>query len=302
MISKLLTVIIFLLTSALAILATAVWSLLIIITALIKLFIPIPAFSALCSRFCNTIMWCWCFSLALILRITNRHISWNIDGLSGLSKNNWYLLISNHQSWADVVILCAVLRNTIPVNKFFLKYQLLWVPFLGLACWGLDMPFMRRHSRAFLLKNPHLRDQDIETTRKSCEKFRSIPTTIVNFVEGSRFTEEKRQQINSPYKHLLAPKTAGIAITLNVLGKQFDKLLNVTLFYPDNKATPFLDILCGRMKRIIIRIETLPITDQMRGDYFNDKAYKRQFQLWLNTIWAQKDSLIDSLKNQYTKQ
>lgn len=299
--SKLLTVITFLFTSTLAILATAIWSLFITITALIKLLIPIPIFSRLCSHLCNSMMWCWCTSLILILKVTNKHISWNIDGLSGLNKNNWYLLISNHQSWADVVMLCAILRNTIPMNKFFLKYQLLWVPFLGLACWGLDMPFMRRHSRTFLLKNPHLKDQDIETTRKSCEKFRSIPTTIVNFVEGSRFTDEKRLKTHSPYKHLLAPKTAGIAITLNMLGKQFDKLLNVTLYYPDNTVTPFLDILCGRMGRVIIRVETLPITEQMRGDYFNDKIYKRQFQLWLNTIWGKKDNLLDLLKKQFTE-
>jgi hypothetical protein len=44
------------------------------------------------------------------------------------------------------------------------------------------------------------------------------PTTIVNFVEGSRFTEEKRQQTRSPYQHLLPPKAAGIAMALNVLG------------------------------------------------------------------------------------
>ncbi|MDI5424919.1 alpha-amylase family glycosyl hydrolase, partial [Salmonella enterica subsp. enterica serovar Kentucky] len=39
---------------------------------------------------------------------------------------------------------------------------------------------------------------------------------------------------HSPYQHLLPPKAAGIAMAINVLGSQFDKLLNITLCYPNN--------------------------------------------------------------------
>lgn len=49
---------------------------------------------------------------------------------------------------------------------------------------------MKRYSRAYLLRHPERRGKDVETTRRSCEKFRLHPTTIVNFVEGSRFTQE----------------------------------------------------------------------------------------------------------------
>ncbi|BFO12709.1 hypothetical protein GGER_52190 [Serratia rubidaea] len=127
----------------------------------------------------------------MLLRI-NPQLSWDIEGLEGLSRKNWYLLISNHESWSDIVVLCVLFRNHAPMNKYFLKQQLAWVPFVGLACWALDMPFMKRYSRAYLLKHPEKRGQDIETTRRSCEKFRLRPTTIVNFVEGSRFTEAKK--------------------------------------------------------------------------------------------------------------
>lgn len=297
--SKLLNGLILLFTSLLAILATMIWSFFITLAGLVKLCIPVKAVSVWATTFANSMMWCWCLSLAAILRITNPNIIWDIEGIDGLSKENWYLLISNHKSWADVVVLCVIFRNHIPMNKYFLKHQLLWVPFVGLACWALDMPFMKRYSRAFLLKNPHLRGQDIETTRKSCEKFRLRPTTVVNFVEGSRFTEQKQVSSRSPYKNLLLPKAAGIAFTLNALGKQFDKLLNVTLFYPDNTDNPFLSILSGKMKRIVVRVETLPITDDIRGDYFNNKNYKRQFQLWLSDVWQQKDLLLDKLKDRY---
>ncbi len=99
---------------------------------------------------------------------------------------------------------------------------------------------MKRYSRAYLLRHPERRGKDVETTRRSCEKFRLHPTTIVNFVEGSRFTQEKHQQTHSTFQNLLPPKAAGIAMALNVLGKQFDKLLNVTLCYPDNNRQPVL--------------------------------------------------------------
>lgn len=124
----------------------------------------------------------------------------------------------------------------------------------------------------------------IATTRQACEKFKLRPTTIVNFVEGSRFTQSKQISNNSPLRHLLPAKAAGLTLTLNVLGKQFDRILNVTLLYPDNEQTPFLDMLCGNMGRVIIRVEMLPIEGCIRGDYLNDKAFKRQFQLWLNRL------------------
>ena len=239
-------------------------------------------------------MYCWCMGLDLLLRL-NPHLTWDIQGLEGLSKENWYLLICNHRSWADIVILCVLFRKHIPMNKYFLKQQLAWVPFLGLACWALGMPFMKRYSRAYLLGHPERRGKDIDTTRRSCWKFRSQPTTIVNFVEGSRFTHGKRRKTHSPFKYLLVPKAAGIAIALSVLGRQFDKLLNVTLCYPENTHSPFHDMLTGRMTRITVRISLLPITDDLHGDYLNDKNFKRRFQLWLNALWSEKDQQLAML-------
>ncbi|GAA5256168.1 acyltransferase [Escherichia coli] len=239
-------------------------------------------------------MYCWCEGLAVLLHL-NPHLQWEVHGLEGLSKKNWYLLICNHRSWADIVVLCVLFRKHISMNKYFLKQQLAWVPFLGLACWALDMPFMKRYSRAYLLRHPERRGKDVETTRRSCEKFRLHPTTIVNFVEGSRFTQEKHQQTHSTFQNLLPPKAAGIAMALNVLGKQFDKLLNVTLCYPDNNRQPFFDMLSGKLTRIVVHVDLQPIADELHGDYINDKSFKRHFQQWLNSLWQEKDRLLTSL-------
>lgn len=279
---------------ALTILLTILCSVPIIIAGLVKLILPIPAIWRSVSVFCNFMMYCWCEGLAALLHL-NPHLKWEIEGLEKLNKKNWYLLICNHHSWADIVVLCVIFRKHIPMNKYFLKQQLAWVPFIGLACWALDMPFMRRYSHSYLIRHPERRGKDVETTRRSCEKFRTHPTTIVNFVEGSRFTEEKRRQTRSPYKNLLPPKAAGIAMALSVLGAQFDKLLDVTLCYPENNDSPFFDMLSGKLTRIVVRVNLLPVAEELHGDYVSDKNFKRRFQQWLNTLWEEKDTLLTSL-------
>ena len=292
--SRLLAAITLPLSIALTILVTVICSVPIIVAGLIKLLVPIPAVWRSISVFCNFMMYCWCEGLALLLHL-NPWLKWDVQGLEGLNKKNWYLLISNHHSWADIVVLCVLFRKHIPMNKYFLKQQLAWVPFIGLACWALDMPFMRRYSRSYLIRHPERRGKDVETTHRSCEKFRAHPTTIVNFVEGSRFTEEKKRETRSPYHNLLPPKAAGIAMALNVLGSQFDKLLNVTLCYPDNHTRPFYDMLSGRLTRIVVRINLVPIGEELHGDYVNDKNFKRGFQRWLNGLWEEKDRQLTDI-------
>ena len=291
---RLLTPVIFIISVILTILVTVLCSIPITLAGIVKLLVPIPAVWRYISAFADFMMWCWCQGLALLLRI-NGQLRWDIEGLEGLDRKNWYLLISNHESWSDIVVLCVLFRNHIPMNKYFLKQQLAWVPFVGLACWALDMPFMRRYSRGYLLRHPERRGKDVETTRRSCEKFRSHPTTIVNFVEGSRFTAEKKRETRSPYHNLLPPKAAGIAMALNVLGAQFDKLLNVTLCYPDNNTRPFYDMLSGRLTRIVVRINLVPIGEELHGDYVNDKNFKRGFQRWLNGLWEEKDRQLTDI-------
>lgn len=292
--SRILAAITLVLSIALTVLVTLCCSVPIILAGIIKLVLPFPPVWRSVSAFCNFMMYCWCEGLAILLHL-NPHLKWDVEGLEGLNKKNWYLLICNHHSWADIVVLCVLFRKHIPMNKYFLKQQLAWIPFIGLACWALDMPFMRRYSRSYLLKHPERRGKDVETTRRSCEKFRHHPTTIVNFVEGSRFTKEKRRQQHSPYKRLLPPKAAGIAMALNVLGKQFDKLLNVTLSYPENNEKPFYDMLSGKLTRIVVRINLLPIDETLHGDYVNDKNFKRGFQRWLNNLWSEKDAMLERM-------
>ena len=221
-------------------------------------------------------------------------IRWQVSGLEKLSRNDWYLLLANHQSWADILVLQKIFNRKIPFIKFFLKKELIYVPLLGLCWWALDFPFMKRYSKAFLQRNPQLQGKDIETTRKACRKFRFKPVAIMNFVEGTRFTAAKHAMQQSSYQQLLKPKAGGVAFVLGAMGEQLHKILDVTIYYPQGIPT-FWDYISGKVRDIKVNVNVLPITADLLGDY-NDAAYRERFQQWINQLWQQKDQQLTVLK------
>jgi 1-acyl-sn-glycerol-3-phosphate acyltransferase len=216
-------------------------------------------------------------------------------GFEGLSTRDWYLVVSNHRSWVDILVLQAVFNRRIPFLKFFLKTQLIWVPFLGIAWWALDFPFMRRYTAAYLEKHPERRGKDLEVTRNACEKFRLIPTSVMNFVEGTRFTPQKQAALKSTYRNLLPPRAGGTSFVLSSMGGMLHSMLDVTITY--TTGTPsFWDLCCGRVGRVIVDVRRRPIDEWMSaGDYASDPAFRERFQRWLGGIWTEKDALLDQL-------
>jgi len=209
-----------------------------------------------------------------------------------LKTDHWYLVNCNHQSWVDILVLQHVFNRRIPLLKFFLKQQLIWVPVMGLAWWALDFPFMRRHSEAYLKKHPEMRGKDQQTTRQACEKFALIPTSVMNFMEGTRFTPAKHLRQQSPYRYLLKPKAGGMATALGAMGEKFHSILDVTLVYP-NGTPNFWEFLCGRLEHVVVRVRQLPVPQQLLdGDYANDPTVRQAYQLWVQQLWTDKDLLI----------
>ena len=219
-------------------------------------------------------------------------IEWKITGVEKLNKNDWYLVISNHQSWVDILILQKVLYGRIPYIKFFLKKELIWVPIMGLAWWALDFPFMKRFTKEEIEKNPKLKGKDIEITRKACEKFKTDYVTVMTFPEGTRITTEKHDKQNSPYKHLLKPKAGGLSFTISAMGDKFHRLLNVTIVYPEGIKT-FWEFLCGKVGKVDVFVETLPIPEKFAKADLDDKKFQNEFTEWLNDMWLKKDKLIE---------
>ena len=210
-------------------------------------------------------------------------------------KDHWYLLTSNHISYLDIILILNWARNHIPAPKFFVKKELLWTPFIGQAAWVLEMPFMNRYTKKQIEKKPELKGKDIETTRKYCERYKETPTTVINFLEGTRVTDGKKIRRKSPYQHLLPPKAGGVAFTLASMGELFSYTIEVTLQYPENKGHVMLDMLQGKLKRIVMHVKLVPLEQGMIGDYFNDPEFKASFQAKINDKWAEKDQLISEL-------
>ncbi|MFN7784275.1 MAG: acyltransferase [Lysobacterales bacterium] len=212
------------------------------------------------------------------------------EGLDRLKPEGWYLVIANHQSWVDIPVLQMALNRRIPMLKFFLKQQLMWVPAMGLAWWALDFPFMRRHTREQIARDPSLRGKDIESTRRACAKFRYTPVSVMNFVEGSRFTPGKHARQNSPYAHLLAPKAGGVAFVLQAMGDSLQALVDVSIAYPAGRPSLY-DLLAGRIPEIRLRVSQRPLPPELLGrDYQEDADFRERFQTWLNGLWAEKDA------------
>jgi len=276
---------------ALVALNTMVHGTTLLLLALLKLLLPIMAVRDALTRVLVRIAESWmAVNTLMIRRLTPTRIELHTE--ANLQYEGWYLVLCNHASWVDIPVLQAVTNRRIPALKFFLKRELIFVPILGLAWWALDFPFMKRHSRAEIEKNPALRGQDLEAARRACARYLKLPVSVMNFVEGTRFTEAKRQQQGSPYDHLLKPRAGGVAAVLDAMGASLRSVLDVTVVYPGDKPPTMLDLLAGRIGKIEAHIVERPIPDLGTGDYESDAGYRERCQEWINGLWAQKDALI----------
>lgn len=267
--------------------------------ALLKLLIPFDAWRHFCTRVLIRIAELWMDVNSSWMALTQK-MHWDVQGIENLRRDQWYLVVCNHQSWADIHILQHLLNRRIPMMKFFLKRELIWVPVIGLGWWALDFPFMQRYSREYLEKHPEKRGKDLETTRKACEKFKQSPVAVFNFLEGTRFTPDKHRDQQSPFENLLLPRAGGVGFVLGAMGNQLETMLNVTLYYPDRNHLSYWDFLCGRIRNVVVRIEQQPIPEALRNrDYANDPAFRERFQDWITELWQEKDTLLTKLQADY---
>ena len=268
--------------------------LLLFVLTLFKVIVPVRAIRLGLSRALVLIAESWiAVNSAMFEWFTRTH--WQVEGLAGLRRDGSYLVLCNHQSWVDIPVLQKVFNRRIPFLRFFLKSQLIWVPLLGPAWWALDFPFMKRYSKETLARHPELQGKDREATRKACEKFRHLPVSVMNFVEGTRFTPAKHASQSSPYRHLLRPKAGGVAFVLDAMGDALHAILDVTIVYPGGAGT-MLDLVAGRVRDIRVHVRELPIERDLRGDYEQDAAFRERFQTWINALWQDKDARIGRMR------
>ena len=276
------------------VLNTVFWCALLFALTLAKIVVPVPAWRRLSSRGLVAIGEAWIAVNSWGLSVT-QPTRWEVELPPSLRRDASYLVVPNHQSGVDIPVLQRVFLGRIPFLRFFLKQQLIWVPVLGAAWWALDFPFMKRHSKEILEKYPEKRREDLETTRQACERFRDVPVSILNFAEGTRFTPEKQRRSDKVFRHLLPPKTGGIAFTATAMGPTLHALLDVTIVYPGGRPTVW-DLLSRGVPRVVVRARELPIPSEwFTGDYQEDAAFRERVQANVRKIWEEKDALIESL-------
>jgi len=282
------------LTLVAIVLNTIFWAIPIYVGVLVKLVLPVRSWRDGLQLLLVPFAEAWIGVNNFFLK-TAGTTRWDIRGTERLRHDGRYLVNANHQTWADVLVLQRTFNRRIPFLKFFIKQELIWLPVLGLAWWGLEFPFMKRYSRETLEKHPELRGKDLETTAKMCERLRSQAFAITNFLEGTRFTEEKRDRQGAPYRHLLRPKAGGIAFVLGAIGESIDSMLDVTIIY-EGPAHSLWEFLCGRVERVVVDVRERPVPrDLLSRDYNQDERFRDEIQAWVRDLWTEKDALIETV-------
>ncbi|HSP84255.1 MAG TPA: acyltransferase [Psychrobacter sp.] len=248
-----------------------------------------------------------------VIKITNHWISsnnalidnllprkdWRINLPDDVHVNGKYLLVSNHQTWVDTSIVQYISEKRLPLTRFFTKFELIYIPIVGQAFYFLDFPMMRRHSKEAIAKNPALKGKDIEEAKRACALLKDKPFTLLNYLEGTRFTKEKHDKQNSPYTHLLKPRAGGLSLAISALGEDIDGILDMTIVYPDGVPT-YGDLWKGNIKRLGVDVQYIDIPDDLfagvkNGGYENDEIIKSQMFDWVEKIWQQKDQRISTM-------
>ena len=273
---------------------TVFWCLLLYVLLLVRLILPFKPAQVFISKVMIWVSESWVACNTGWMKLT-QGTRWQVAGDEELKRESWYLVLSNHQSWVDILAMQRVFNRRAPFLKFFLKQQLIWVPVIGLAWWALDFPFMKRYSREYLVKHPEKRGEDLKATRRSCERFRHTPVSVMNFVEGTRFTRAKHDQQKSPYQHMLVPKAGGVGFVLDAMGDAIETLVDVSIAYPDGAPT-FWEFLCGEVKEIRMEIHTHKIPENLKGrDYSEDAEFRKAIKEWLTEQWQQKDQRLERM-------
>ena len=257
--------------------------------------IPIKLFKISLAKFSNFIGDLTVFGLKLIMLLMHGNNIRVIDDNGAFERDEWYMAMSNHQSWADIFVLLVAANYKLPLLKFFMKRELWWIPFVFIANKTLNMPFVNRHSKEAIRKDPSLRTKDYENTVKACKRFLRSPSTIFSYAEGTRYTKEKHLDQQSPYNNLLIPKIGGMATALSAMPK-IKTLVDYSVVYESEKRDAW-SFLCGDMNKVQILVKKYEIPEKLKEkNYLNDGQYREDFKMWIEDIWQQKDKNIDKLK------
>ena len=243
------------------------WIPALIVLALLKAVVRQPAIlsfmDAIVDRIYRVAVWFDHFWLTRVLKIKlDVHGDVPSDRLSNC------IVISNHRSWFDILLLQSLVVRKGPLLMFLIKQELIYVPVVGWICMALNSPRLNRG------KSEHGRDRDYASVASASQR----PGALMNFIEGTRFTPEKHDQQGSEYRHLLKPRSGGFRVMLQNLPAA--PIFDFTLVYPKDGLT---------------------FWQCLNGEHLNYRIYINMFEAgevpqepteWLAKRWQEKDQLL----------
>ena len=271
---------------ALIILSTLTVSIVVIIFYPLHLLLPNFLRRLVYKHFLLNVIVVWSDFNYCILRLSTFGC-WDMPPRPPRNMDKSFLILSNHQSWFDIVVITLLTRHRLPSFLFFMKHDLLWnLPLAGVMCWMLGFPMIKRPSRESMRKKPDLRDSIKRYTQEVCRRIKqSGKRAIIIFPEGTR-------------RRGATLKSAGCSTMINELGEDLGGVIDMTLHYSIKKPT-FWALVCGKAK-ITVRYDIIEADAGLFGDYHNDVEYKVRFQKWLSGLWESKTQLLHSLDSKNT--
>lgn len=175
------------------------------------------------------------------------------------------LLLANHQSWVDILILYAAFK--VPLT-FIMKSSLRRIPFLGWAFRIFRFPLIERKTT------------DRSAWKKPILDFieRGVVCPLVLFPEGTRYNQEKARRSKHP--HLLNPHVDALQLVL----PHYERVIDVTIKYEQTDIS-VIRLLQGRIKHVQLTVKD--VTSNLPAQQTRSSLYRT-----LNAIWEEKSALL----------
>jgi len=181
-------------------------------------------------------------------------------------KNEPFIIVANHYSWIDIIVLYATVYTKTMPFVFVMKRDLIKLPFIGVICWGLGHPLIYR-GRA--------RRKNLMILQDAARRALIYRYGIMIFPEGTRYTKS----LGKPkgYKHLLTPRTIGFEKVLDSMGGKI-KVIDVTLQYATSSHAVW-DFLRGKLGHVSVCSDC-------------ETVHYEQAEKWLLARWSIKDQQL----------
>ncbi|WVQ93203.1 hypothetical protein IAU59_000267 [Kwoniella sp. CBS 9459] len=218
-----------------------------------------------------------------------------------IPKGESAFVLCNHLGYSDYYLIqyLSSRAGMLGQSRYFVKKEILRIPFFGLAFWAFGMILISRNWTS----DQRLLEQTFSRIKANAHK-----SWIILYPEGTRRTPKKllqsqafaRENDKPELDHVLFPRTKGFASTVQALRKSHVKhIYDLTFLYSspegwkDQHAIPTLaemlscDDLHKRGYGFRIHVRRIPI-DTLPLDEKGLKA-------WCEDAWVKKDRLLDEM-------